>query len=131
MSIPESSRHIEDADVHIGRNVPADTQLRIRRRGWHCRMALAIGLCFATASASAQDLSPAIMADNCASCHGPNGMSPGTIPPLDGLDAETIAARLRGFKNGEIEVTIMNRIARAYSEAEIVALSQYLAARQN
>lgn len=91
----------------------------------------AVMLCAVLQTVSAQDLSPEIIADQCATCHGPDGRSPGTIPSLHGLEAETIAGKLLAFKAGELEATIMGRIASAYSDAEIEQLALYLAAAQN
>lgn len=80
--------------------------------------------------AGADDLRSALLADGCAACHGPDGESPGAIPSLRGHDAETLASMLKGYKQGEIEGTVMNRIARGYSDKEIEALSHYISARQ-
>ena len=63
----------------------------------------------------------------CWNCHGPGGASPGEVPPLDGMSAAEIAASLRAFRAGEQEGTIMNRIAKGYTDAEIDALSAWLA----
>jgi cytochrome c553 len=71
------------------------------------------------------EMSPAVLAASCDNCHGPAGNSPGSIPSLNGLEASAMAARLRGFKSGEIEATVMNRIARGYTDAEIDALVRY------
>lgn len=80
--------------------------------------------------AQAASPTPAVLAASCASCHGPGGASPGAIPSINRLDAATMAARLRSFRSGETEVTVMNRIAKGYTDAEIEALVQYFAAPQ-
>ncbi len=67
------------------------------------------------------------IANNCFTCHGPDGKSPGAIPGLSRLSAEQIAARLRSFKNGTASSTIMGRHAKAYSNAEIDAVAAYIA----
>ena len=82
----------------------------------------------ATSPADAQALVPAVLAAPCAACHGTGGTSPGTIPSIDQYDAATLAARLRGFRSGEIEATVMNRIAKGYTDAEIEALAKYFGA---
>jgi cytochrome c553 len=70
---------------------------------------------------------PAGLALSCWNCHGPGGSSPGDIPSIDGLSAEAIADSLRKFRSGDSEGTIMNRIAKGYTDEEIDALSDYLA----
>jgi cytochrome c553 len=71
---------------------------------------------------------PAALALSCWNCHGPDGESPGEIPSIAGMSAEAIADSLRGFRSDANQGTIMNRIARGYSDAEIDALSDFLAA---
>ena len=75
----------------------------------------------------ADDMTPAVLAASCASCHGPGGASPGAIPSIDRLDAATMTALLNGFRSGQIEATVMNRIAKGYTDAEMAALVQYYA----
>jgi sulfide dehydrogenase cytochrome subunit len=72
---------------------------------------------------------PAVLASSCANCHGPDGASPGPIPPINKLDAATLAQRLRDYRSGAAEGTVMNRIAKGYSDAEIDALAQYFSAK--
>ncbi len=78
---------------------------------------------------SAESVAPAVLAASCASCHGPGGASPGAIPSIDKLNAATMTAMLNGFRSGQIEATVMNRIAKGYSDAEVAALVQYFAGR--
>lgn len=70
------------------------------------------------------------IANNCFTCHGPDGRSPGTIPSLSRLSAERIASNLRGFKNGTEPSTVMGRHAKAYTDAEIDAVANYIASLQ-
>ena len=67
----------------------------------------------------------AILALSCAACHGPEGRSAGAIPSLWGRDAAFIAESLREFRAGTREATVMNRIAKGYSDEEILALAAY------
>lgn len=68
------------------------------------------------------------LAQNCFTCHGPNGKSPGAIPSLARLGAQRIASRLRDYKSGAEPSTVMGRHARAYTDAEIEAVASYIAA---
>lgn len=67
------------------------------------------------------------MARNCFACHGPQGRSPGTIPSLHQHTADKLAAQLRDFKSDAQPSTVMGRHAKGYSEAEIDAISKYIA----
>lgn len=84
----------------------------------------------AAAGATAQAITPAMarnIANNCFTCHGPDGRSPGTVPSLHLLGAEKIASQLKGFKSGTEPSTVMGRHAKAYTNAEIEAVANYIA----
>lgn len=85
---------------------------------------LAAGAAAAVASASAEEPGSALLAQMCAACHGPDGRSPGSIPALAPLNAEAVRAFLLAYRAGDIEATVMNRIARALTDAEIEALAR-------
>jgi cytochrome subunit of sulfide dehydrogenase len=67
------------------------------------------------------------LANNCFTCHGPNGRSPGSIPSLTNLSADDIATRLKNFKTGATASTVMGRHAKGYSDAELDAVATYIA----
>ncbi len=64
-----------------------------------------------------------LLADMCAACHGQAGESPGSIPDISKLDAEAMQAFLTGFRDGDIEATVMDRIAKALNDSDIENLS--------
>lgn len=66
------------------------------------------------------------MANNCFTCHGPDGRSPGSIPSLHNQTSATMAAALKEFKSGARPSTVMARHAKGYSDAEIDALANYI-----
>ena len=79
----------------------------------------------AVATAGAEEPeSAALLAEMCAACHGPDGRSPGSIPALAPLNEEAMRAFLLAYRAGDIEATVMNRIARALTDAEIEALAR-------
>lgn len=67
------------------------------------------------------------LANNCFTCHGPGGQSPGAIPSLTRLSAADIESRLQSFKSGATPSTVMGRHAKGYSDAEIRAVARYIA----
>ncbi|ETX01146.1 MAG: hypothetical protein ETSY1_08520 [Candidatus Entotheonella factor] len=80
-------------------------------------------------TAQAGQASPSILADACAACHGSDGKSPSTIPSIQGKSLDYMVQRLMAFKSGKREGTVMNRIAKGYSDAEIAAIAKYLASK--
>lgn len=68
----------------------------------------------------------AVLARGCSGCHSDANQA---IPSLAGWRAERIADTLRAYKDDTLEGTLMNRIARGYSDTEIVAIADYLAKR--
>lgn len=82
----------------------------------------------AVAPAAAQNANPQLLSLSCAGCHGPGGHSPGTIPSIYGRSAPAIAETMRAFRADQRPATVMNRIAKGYSDAEIDALAREIAA---
>lgn len=79
------------------------------------------------AIAAATDYRPAMLANPCAGCHGPDGDSPGSIPSLKGLSAEEIATGMKAYKADRRKGTVMNRIAKGYTDEEIDLMASYFA----
>ncbi|RUU29075.1 c-type cytochrome [Mesorhizobium sp. M6A.T.Ce.TU.002.03.1.1] len=62
----------------------------------------------------------------CTGCHGPAALG-SAIPSLDGHAADDIVAQMQAFRSGEREATVMDRIARGYTEEETRAIAEWLA----
>ena len=69
-----------------------------------------------------------ILANPCAGCHGTDGASPGSIPSINDMDAEDIKEELMEFKSDQKKGSIMNRIAKGYSDEEIDLIAKHFAA---
>jgi cytochrome c553 len=71
------------------------------------------------------------LADACTSCHGIGGHSQGYIPSLAGIERATLLRELLAYRaqTGPATTTIMNRIARTYTDAELAALADYFSTR--
>ncbi|QTF92043.1 c-type cytochrome [Halomonas sp. BM-2019] len=70
----------------------------------------------------------AVMAGGCASCHGTDGRLSGAVPALAGRPAELLESRLLAFKRDEVEdTTVMDRIAKGFSDEELSALAEHFA----
>jgi len=66
-----------------------------------------------------------MLANTCAACHGVNGISQGDIPSIAGLPKNSIIATMNAFSSGNRPSTVMQRIAKGYSEADIEALADH------
>lgn len=69
------------------------------------------------------------MAMNCAPCHGTNGRSAegSPLPQLAGQSADAIVGKMKAFREGKREATVMHQITKGFSEAEIAALAAWFA----
>jgi len=86
-------------------------------------------LLLATATAHAQDgPSGQAMVQTCYVCHGPDGRSAEAVPPLLRGQKEFVVRQMQDFKAGRRPATIMTRIAKGYSDEQIAAIADYLAA---
>lgn len=65
------------------------------------------------------------MAHACGACHGTYGHSIGPTPSIAGKPEEDFVKDMLEFKSGQRVSSIMNRIARAYTEEDITALAQF------
>ncbi len=91
-------------------------------------MAALAALFAATSPVSAQNANPQLLTLSCSGCHGPGGHSPGAIPSIYGRTAASLAETLRGFRDGNRPATVMGRISKGYSDAEIDAVAREIAA---
>jgi sulfide dehydrogenase cytochrome subunit len=92
--------------------------------------ALALAILAAPAlfqTAAAQSANTPAIALACASCHGPNGAGVGSIPAIARQDRAAFLQSWAAFRANERPATIMNRIARGYTDAEVAALADYFA----
>lgn len=62
---------------------------------------------------------------SCTSCHGPDGKSVGMMPKIYGKDAAYIQEQLLKYQKGEGNPTVMDRIAKGYTEEEIKLIAEY------
>lgn len=84
----------------------------------------ALAFSFLTATAQAQAQAP-LAAEGCIGCHGPAGAGSGSIPAIAGRDAGELRTLLIAFRTDARPGTIMGRVARGYTEAEIAAMAEH------
>lgn len=91
-----------------------------------------IAICFASIgllgqSAHAGTPSGQMLANTCTGCHGNKGESKGAAPSINGLSAEQMEQAMLDYKSGKRPATVMDRIAKGYSDEEITAMAEYFA----
>jgi len=91
-------------------------------------LAVALGG-MAAMPAMAQSMGPTgqAVARNCFICHGTDGKHVGPIPRIAGQKYEYLIDRLTQFRTDKLPGTIMNRIAKGYSEEQLRDVSQFFA----
>lgn len=67
------------------------------------------------------------LAANCSNCHGTMGRSESAIPSLAGLQKPYFVEQMRLFREGKRPATLMQQIAKGYSDQQIEALAEYYA----
>lgn len=88
---------------------------------------LALALPF---GAAAQEAPAPLAAQACAGCHGQAGAGAGATPAIAGLPQDQFIASMKAFQTNERQGTIMNRVARGFTEAEIKVLAHYFSTRR-
>lgn len=93
-----------------------------------CRVAaLGAGLAAIVAAAAAAGAPPG--GESCSGCHAVPARAAAAIPALDGRGADAILAAMLAFRRGEGNPTVMDRIARGFTEPEIRAIADWIAGR--
>ena len=88
---------------------------------------LAAGL-LAGGQVMAAEPTATMLGNTCAGCHGTNGVSMGpAAPSIAGMSAAYFEDTMLAYKNGERPSTIMERLAKGYTEEEIKAMAKFFA----
>ena len=97
-----------------------------------CLAALALLACGTSQAQDARALHNQALAATCANCHGTQGraVDGAAVPGLAGMPATYLVEQLKAFKAGARPATVMQQIAKGYSEAQIDTLAAYFAAQK-
>jgi len=82
-----------------------------------------------TGAASAADIPSGAAA--CSGCHAARTGVDTTVPRLIGRDAAQIVAAMADFRAGKRPTTIMDRIAKGFTEDEVKAIAAWFAAQKD
>ena len=96
---------------------------------WQAVVALLLFAAGASAGAAGASLGRDVAA-NCAACHGTDGKSRGDVPSLAGQDKAYLVQQVKDFRDGRRSSTIMQQLAKGYTDAEIEAAAAYFAAQK-
>ena len=66
---------------------------------------------------------------SCSGCHSVSATAT-SIPRLYGRNAGDIAKAMAGFRDGSLPATVMNRIAKGFTDEESRAIAAWLAAQK-
>jgi cytochrome c553 len=81
----------------------------------------------AAAAASAQ---PPTGAASCTGCHPSSARVSSPVPRLTGLDRAAIVKAMQEFRSGQRAGTVMDRIAKGFTDDEIQAIAAWYAAQK-
>jgi cytochrome c553 len=82
-----------------------------------------IAVLISAGTAMAADAPPG--ASSCSGCHAANPNAGTPVPPLAGRPAADIVSQMAAFKAGQRPGTIMDRIAKGFSEEETRAIAAW------
>ena len=71
------------------------------------------------------------LAAQCAQCHGTDGRSAAgnEVPGIAGLPAAYLVEQMKAFRAGTRPSTVMQQLAKGYSDAQVEQLARYFAAQ--
>jgi sulfide dehydrogenase cytochrome subunit len=88
--------------------------------------AMRAGVCvLAVAATSPAAAAAPAGASACTGCHG----AAGSVAALDGRPPAELIAAMAAFRTGERPATVMGRIAKGFSDAEVRAIADWFGAR--
>ena len=92
-------------------------------------LAAAIGFT-SIAAAMAASAEPPAGAAACSGCHPASTRVASPVPRLAGLDRTAIVRALQDFRSGARAATVMDRIAKGFTDAEIQAIAAWYATQK-
>jgi len=86
--------------------------------------------CIAIAAAAAASAEPPAGAASCSGCHPTSPRVTSPVPRLAGLDRAAIVRAMQDFRSGQRAGTVMDRIAKGFTDEEITAIATWFAAQK-
>jgi cytochrome c553 len=92
--------------------------------------ALAAAIGMASIAAAVASAEPPAGAAACSGCHPASPRVASPVPRLTGVDQAAIVRALREFRSGQRPATVMDRIAKGFTDDEIQALAAWFATQK-
>ena len=92
-------------------------------------LAAAIGVA-SIAAAAVASAEPPVGAASCSGCHPSSNRVSSPVPRLVGLDRAAIIKAMQDFRSGQRAGTVMDRIAKGFTEEEIQAIAAWYASQK-
>jgi cytochrome c553 len=92
-------------------------------------LAAAIG-CLSLAAAVVASAEPPVGAVSCTGCHPASARVVSPVSRLAGLEQTAIVKALQEFRSGQRAATVMDRIARGFTDDEIQAIAAWYATQK-
>jgi cytochrome subunit of sulfide dehydrogenase len=89
--------------------------------------AIALGSIAAALVASAE---PPAGAASCSGCHPASSRVTSPVPRLLGLDRAAIVRAMQEFRSGQRAATVMDRIAKGFTDEEVQAIAAWYASQR-
>ena len=95
------------------------------------RSVVAAAIAYVTiAAATVASAEPPAGAAACSGCHPASTRVTSPVPRLTGLDRATIVRAMQDFRSGQRASTVMVRIAKGFTDAEIQAIATWYATQR-
>lgn len=95
-----------------------------------CAFVFAAAVLVSITAAAAGTPEPPVGAAACSGCHPASSAVETSVPVLAGRKAEDIVAQMRAFRSGQRQATVMDRIAKGYSDPEVEAIAEWYEAQR-
>jgi cytochrome c553 len=92
-------------------------------------VAVAIGL-VSIAAALVASAEPPAGAASCSGCHPTSSRVTSPVPRLLGVDRAAIVRAMQEFRSGQRAATVMDRIAKGFTDEEIQAIAAWCASQR-
>jgi sulfide dehydrogenase cytochrome subunit len=91
--------------------------------------ALLLAVIVPASAAGPSDAPPG--ATSCSGCHPASKSVDTAVPRLNGRNPADIVTAMQAFKSGQLPSTVMDRIAKGYSEDEVKAIAAWYGAQKD
>jgi cytochrome c553 len=68
-------------------------------------------------------------ATSCTGCHPASAKAQSPVPPLARYNAASMTAAFKAYRSGERSATVMDRIAKGFSDEEVQAIADWYASQ--